>query len=175
MPIVLFNNAVKYFGYYDGLQSTYYYNNGPKQIEQVAKITKLEINGINYLSYPINELFSPTGLYLKPGKYNIKIGYKLKIAPPNYGVNFSPKEVNINTSINNFYVDSYNEKLYIGLVCKLEFGWTRVTNNYTRKVEDRDSTWDFTYSFRKYSFSELNSYLYNTDRDWFNPTMVIDE
>ena len=175
VPIVLFNNAVKYFGYYDGLQSTYYYNNGPKQIEQVAKITKLEINGINYLSYPINELFSPTGLYLKPGKYNIKIGYKLKIAPPNYGVNFSPKEVNINTSINNFYVDSYNEKLYIGLVCKLEFGWTRVSNNYTRKVEDRDSTWDFTYSLRKYSFSELNSYLYNTDRDWFNPTIVIDE
>lgn len=175
VPIIAFNNAVKYFGYYDGKQSTYYYNNGPKQIQQVAKITKLEIDGINYLRYPINELFSSTGLYLKPGKYNIKIEYKLTIAPPDYGVNFSPKSVNIHTSLNNFYVGSYNEKIYIGLVCKLKFGWTRVTNSYTRKVEDRDSTWDFTYSFRQYSFSELNSYLYNTDRDWFNPGMVIDE
>ena len=176
VPIILFNNAAKYFGYYDGQMSSYYYDkNGSSQIEQVARITKLEINGINYLKYPINELFATTGLYLKPGTYKIKIDYKIKIAPPRFGVNFSPKSVNMSTSINNFQVTSYNEKLYIGLVIKLGFRWIEVQNQYHQRVEDRDSSWDFTYSFRKYSFSELNSWLYNTDKQWFNPGLNIDK
>ena len=176
VPIILFDNKVKYFGAYDGVMSSYYINrDGSTKTEQIAHISRLEIDGVNYLRYPINTLASPTGLFLKPGTYKIKIDFHIKIAPPIFGKNFSPKIIKTSTSINNFIVNNYNEDLYIGLVVKMGFGWIDVTNKYGQRIEDRDSSWDCTYSFRKYSFSELNSLLYNTDKNWFSKSFKIED
>lgn len=175
IPLLYFDNKISYFGKYDGERSSYYYNNGPKQIEQVAHITKLEINGVEYLRYPNTKLFSPTGLYLKPGTYTIKIAYQLKIAPPIFGDNFSHCTYNKSTS-KTIRVNSYDENIYLGLICDLRFSWTEVRNSYSgQKVEDRDSSWYMEWAFKQYSFGEMNSMVGRIDKEWYKKFFSIDQ
>ena len=119
LPVISFNNKIKYFGAYDGVRANYN-NNGIKSIDQVARLTKLEVNGTSYLKYPVNNLSSPVGLYLKPGVYDINITFELKIAPPLFGSNFTCYTTKINKKIS-LNVTSSTENIYLALLCKLDF------------------------------------------------------